>query len=107
MGSRQYAMDHAYIDANSIAERYLDHTLPPEDLDEFEKHLVDCQECADRLLLAEMFHARNGHKPKADPEAVARLVLYKPRRVIMILVAAALAIPLAYLLWRLISSTMQ
>jgi hypothetical protein len=95
-------MDHAYIDANSIAERYLEHALSARELNEFEQHLVDCQECADRLLLAEMFHARNGHKPTADPETVARLVLYKPRRVLLILVAAALAIPIVYLLWRLI-----
>ena len=52
----------------------------PEELREFEEHLVDCQECADRLLLAEMFHARNGHKPKPDPEMVARVVLYKPKQ---------------------------
>jgi hypothetical protein len=95
-------MDHGYIDANSIAERYLDHDLSPEQLSEFEAHIVDCQECADRLLLAEMFHARNGHKPKPDPHAVARVVFYKPKRVIVMLVAAALAIPLACLVWMLI-----
>jgi hypothetical protein len=98
-------MDHAYIDANSIAERYLDHALQAEELREFEEHIVDCQECADRLLLAEMFHARNGHKvshPQQDREMVARVVLYKPGRVILMLIAAGLAIPVAYLLWRLI-----
>lgn len=95
-------MDHAYIDANSIAERYLDHALSAEELREFEEHIVDCQECADRLLLAEMFHARNGHKPKPDREMVARVVLYKPKRVILMLVAAGLAIPIGYLLWSLI-----
>jgi Putative zinc-finger len=100
MGSRpvENFMDHAYIDANSVAERYLDHTLPPEDLRAFEEHIVDCQECADRLLLAEMFHARNGHKPKPDPRLIARVVLYKPQRVVGMLIAAALAIPLVYLL---------
>jgi hypothetical protein len=95
-------MDHAYIDANSMAERYLDHALSPDELREFEEHIVDCQECADRLLLAEMFHARNGHRPKPDREMVARVVLYKPRRVILMLIAAALAIPAAYLFWTLI-----
>ena len=95
-------MDHAYIDANSMAERYLDHALSPDELREFEEHIVDCQECADRLLLAEMFHARNGHKPQPDRNMVARVVLYKPRRVILMLIAAALAIPAAYLLWTLI-----
>jgi hypothetical protein len=97
-------MDHAYIDANSIAERYLKHALSPEDLRDFEEHIVDCQECADRLLLAEMFHARNGHKGKSDPKLIAKVTLYKPRRLVLMLIAAALAIPLVYLLvtvvWR-------
>lgn len=96
-------MDHAYIDANAIAERYLDHALSPEELREFEEHIVDCQECADRLLLAEMFHARNGHKMKADRQVVARVVLYKPGRVILMLIAAGLSIPIAYFLWTLIA----
>jgi hypothetical protein len=95
-------MDHAYIDANSIAERYLDHALSADELREFEEHIVDCQECGDRLLLAEMFHARNGHKTKPTQGMVARVVLYKPKRVILMFLAAALAIPIAYLLWTLI-----
>ena len=107
MGSRTFSvsvMDHAYIDANSLAERYLDHALQAEELREFEEHMVDCQECGDRLLLAEMFHARNGHKakPEPEPDLVARVVLYKPARIILILIAAALAIPVAYLIWTLI-----
>jgi Putative zinc-finger len=96
-------MDHLYIDRNSVAERYLNHQLSPEELREFEEHIVDCQECADRLLLAEMFHARNGHKPKPATDAVAKVVLYKPRRVLLILLAAALAIPVLYFLFRLVS----
>jgi hypothetical protein len=53
-------LDHHYIDDHSIAERYLRHALPPHERCDFEEHLVDCQECADRLLLAEMFLSRNG-----------------------------------------------
>jgi hypothetical protein len=102
MGSQTVEMDHAYIDANSVAERYLDLALSPEDLREFEEHIVDCQECADRLLLAEMFHARNGHKTKSDPgpdpRLIAKVTLYKPGRLVLMLIAAALAIPLIYLL---------
>ncbi len=37
-------MDHVYIDANSVAERYLAHSLSASDLAEFEAHIVDCQE---------------------------------------------------------------
>jgi hypothetical protein len=95
-------MDHPYIDANSVAERYLSHALPADEQREFEEHIVDCQECADRLLLAEMFHARNGHEPEPDPDTVARVVVYKPKRVIGMLIAAGLAIPLIYLLYRFI-----
>jgi hypothetical protein len=107
MGSRHFgaAMNHAYIDANCVAERYLTQSLSPEELRAFEEHIVDCQECADRLLLAEMFHTRNGHArlemPPAEP-VVARVVLYKPKRVLMILIAACLVIPIGYLLWILI-----
>jgi hypothetical protein len=96
-------MDHLYIDRNSVAERYLAHSLPAAELREFEEHLVDCQECADRLLLAEMFHARNGHKPAPEPGTVARVVLYKPLRVLLMLIAAALAIPALYALYRLLA----
>lgn len=53
-------MDHRYIEERSVAERYLDHSLAPWERQEFEAHLVDCQECIDRVLLAEMFHNRNG-----------------------------------------------
>ena len=101
-GPLSQAMNHSYIDANSVAERYLDHALSRDELEAFEAHIVDCQECADRLLLAEMFHARNGHKPKPDERLVARVVLYKPKRVILMLIAAALAVPLVYLLYLLI-----
>ena len=48
-------MDHRYIDENSVAERYLEHTLAPEEHEAFESHVVDCEECADRLLLAQIF----------------------------------------------------
>lgn len=95
-------MDHAYIDRNSVAERYLTHGLSADELRAFEEHIVDCQECADRLLLAEMFHARNGHAAKPDRDLVARVVLYKPRRVLLMLLAAALAVPLLYVIYRLI-----
>jgi anti-sigma factor RsiW len=62
-------MDHRYIDDRSVAARYLDQTLPACERAQFEAHLVDCLECTDRLLLAEMFHHRNGvQRPAADPE---------------------------------------
>jgi hypothetical protein len=55
------AMDHQYIDANAVAERYLGNRLRLKEREDFERHLVDCQECTDRILLAGMFHARLGN----------------------------------------------
>ncbi len=111
-------MDHRYIDDRSVADRYLDHTLSPEERAEFETHLVDCQECTDRLLLAEMFHNRNGAgrpapevpdtaKPalqKAPPEPIRiRFVRqFSPAQIAAILGAAAALLVLAtagFLFW--------
>ena len=52
--------DHRQIDQDGVVERYLNRSLPESQRLEFEAHLVDCQECLDRLLLAQMFKARNG-----------------------------------------------
>src|SRR5580700_5435047 len=63
------AMDHQYIDANAVAQRYLVNRLRIEEREDFERHLVDCQECTDRILLAGMFHARSGNGVRAIHEA--------------------------------------
>ena len=43
-GSGLMAMDHQYIDANAVAERYLGKQLRLKEREDFERHLVDCQE---------------------------------------------------------------
>jgi len=58
-------MDHRYIDEHSVAERYLEQELQPEELSEFEEHLTGCRECMDRVVLAGMFLVRS-----AIPERV-------------------------------------
>jgi hypothetical protein len=58
-------MDHAYIDKLAIAGRYVRRTLPSAERSVFEAHLVDCQECSDRVLLAEMFLLRHSHPTPA------------------------------------------
>lgn len=107
-------VDHSYIEERGVVRRYLDHTLTAEELADFEGHLVDCVECADRLLLAEMFHVRNGRTEREPlgetrteklPEIPlpARFVAqFKPWQLLLILVAAAmllLLVPVAYFLW--------
>jgi len=86
-------VDHRYIDEHSLAEGYLDHRLAVEERREFEAHLVVCEECRDRLLLAEMFHARNGApKPVQLLEAAPQLVTsLKPWGLALFFAAAAVA----------------
>ena len=59
-------MNHQYIDQHDIAGQYLRKELVGPDRDAFQAHLVDCAECADRVLLAEMF---NG-EAAADPDII-------------------------------------
>jgi anti-sigma factor RsiW len=109
-------MDHRYIDEHSVAGRYLDHKLTAAQRAEFEAHLVDCQECADRVLLAEMFHSRNGNNavdpsrqaraaepPEAPPPMRVRFVsLLTPWQLFLILAGAAMLLVLVtsgLLLW--------
>lgn len=104
-------MDHRYIDENAVAERYLEHALAPAEHEAFEAHVVDCEECADRLLLARIFLERRaadtvgtagtpGLLPKRA-EFVARL---SPWQLVLMAAAAALlllAVPTAYFLMEL------
>jgi hypothetical protein len=95
-------MDHRYIDDHSVADRYLAHTLAAPERKDFEAHLVDCQECTDRLLLAEMFHHRNGHPqrngspPANEPETLrVRFVrLFTSWQIFLIMAVAAAALVL-------------
>jgi|SRR5579863_7061169 anti-sigma factor RsiW len=96
-------MDHRYIDEHSVADRYLDHKLPTNQRAEFEAHLVDCQECTDRVLLAEMFHSRNGHRAGKPPPVRVRVVsLLPPWQLFLILAGSILLVlvpALGLLLW--------
>jgi anti-sigma factor RsiW len=60
-------MNHQYIDQHDIAGQYLRKELAGPDRDAFQAHLVDCAECADRVLLAEMFHAKGAADPNVIP----------------------------------------
>jgi anti-sigma factor RsiW len=84
-------MDHHFIDEHSIAERYVDNALPPEARTAFEAHLVDCQECTDRLLLAGMFHARESNHELPQLPLRARIAAgLKPWQLLVIFAIAAL-----------------
>jgi hypothetical protein len=92
-------MDHSYIDEHSVAERYLSNALAPGDRDAFERHMVDCQDCTDRILLAGIFHSHspNGIATPAQPRP-ALVVRLKPATllsIVLISLLMLLAIPVA------------
>lgn len=101
-------MKHGQIDDDLVVERYLKHALPPEARAAFEAHLVDCQECTDRLLLAQMFDTRNGFsrtatQPEPLPFRARFAASLSPWQLLLIFVIAAallLAIPTLAFLWR-------
>jgi anti-sigma factor RsiW len=78
-------MDQGHIQGDSMVESYLHHQLTPEERTQFEAHLVDCEACRDRVLLAEMFHVRNGlvrQEPAApEVEIISPSSSYRPLRV--------------------------
>lgn len=84
-------MDHRYIDEHSVAERYVGHALTPAERAAFEAHLVDCQECTDRVLLAGMFHLRGpDHRPPRLPLRARIAADLQPWQLLMIFAVAAL-----------------
>jgi hypothetical protein len=100
-------MDHRYIDENGVAQRYLEHTLAPDEQEAFEAHVVDCEECADRLLLAQIFLERRAADatPSAPVPKRAEFVAgLSPWRLLLLATVAALlllAVPTAYFLLEL------
>ncbi len=100
-------MDHGYIDRHSLAQRYLENALSAEERAAFEAHLVDCQECTDRLLLAEMFHARQANGTEPSAKLIVRLKPWQLATLLitgLLLLALLLAIPSfvlpVFLRWR-------
>jgi len=88
-------MDHRYIDAYSVAQRYLEHTLGPEEQRLFEAHLVGCAECADRMLLARMFEP----PPPEIPKRARFVAQFSPWQWLLILVVAGVLLLSIPALW--------
>jgi hypothetical protein len=84
------AMNHRYIDDHSLAERYVANALPPAERAAFETHMVDCEQCTERVLLAKMFQVR---KPAAKIRLPLRARIaadLKPWQLLVIFALAAL-----------------
>src|SRR5262245_38246330 len=63
-------MDHAYVEAQDVVDRYVMGKLSAEEAERFEEHYLSCSECLDRLDLAESM--QRGFK-RAAGQDVARL----------------------------------
>lgn len=95
-------MEHAYIEEHGVAERFICNTLNEKERADFEQHLVDCQECMDRILLAGMFHSRVVNQLHNQPPPLrSGLVLrLRPRQLVWLFAASALLLSaILLLLW--------
>ena len=106
MGLISGRMDHRYIDEYGVAERYLERALAPQEHEAFEAHVVDCEECADRLLLAQIFLERKAALAAAAemPKRAQFVARLAPWQILILAVVAAvllLAVPTAYFLLEL------
>jgi hypothetical protein len=61
-------MNHAEIEEQQIVDRYVRGTLPAEEVARFEEHYLSCQDCLDKLDLAEAMN--RGFKRAAGQDAV-------------------------------------
>jgi hypothetical protein len=68
-GGEGPGMDHSYIEAHQIAERYLMGRLSPGEATRFEEHSLACPECLERLETAETL--RLGLRQVAAEQAAA------------------------------------
>jgi hypothetical protein len=75
-------MDHATIEDQQIVERYLKGKLSPEEAARFEEHYLSCQECLDRLDLAEAME--RGFKRAAGQDAAELAAVQQVRQLAVV-----------------------
>src|SRR4051794_16643358 len=99
-------MDHAYIDDQQVAERYLLGQLPPAEAARFEEHSLACAECLDRLEAAEKLRlglravaARGVVAEAVKLSLLARLVRSRLAPYGLLLLFLAVVLPSGFL-WR-------
>ena len=93
-------LDHPYIEEHHLAERFVDGSLSPRERKLFEQHYVDCQECMDRVALAQIFQAEAATKPEAESAKQTKpaagpftgLASFAPLQQTLIFAASALAL---------------
>lgn len=94
-------MDHDYIERHQVVDRYVQGRLPQAEVDGFEEHYLDCDECLRRLDLAERF--QRGLRQVAAEEAAGLTVLaalLRSRRAVYGTLLALLIVACGLLGWR-------
>ena len=66
---RAVQLDHTYIDDHNVAGRFVSGDLTGQELDQFERHYVDCPECMDRVALAQVFRMKAAPPAQPPPPA--------------------------------------
>ncbi len=66
-------MDHTYVEAHEVADRYVLGRLGEEEAERFEEHYLSCPECLDRIELAEAMR-RGFRRVAAEETAKAAIV---------------------------------
>lgn len=107
--TREDAMDHATIDENHIAERFVQGRLEPEEARLFEEHFLGCAECLERVELAEQLQQglqRAAVRRVAAAAVGSSLLAWRARRARRLLLGLALllaaGLPTALLLPRVL-----
>lgn len=54
--TEDWVLDHGAIEASNVIERYLQGKLPADEVEVFEDHFLDCEECLEKLELSRMLY---------------------------------------------------
>ncbi len=90
-GTSLIPINHAYIEERNVAERFVNGDLRQSEREAFERHYVDCQECMDRVALAQLFRSEAKRK-KSTVAIFSILATFSPHHQALIFVAATLAL---------------
>lgn len=86
-------MDHADVVRLKATERYLLNELDPDQVDQFEEHLFDCQECALEVRAAAMFVEQSKGILAETSNAVPLRVMAPVRKPWLVWLRPAFAVP--------------
>ena len=87
-------MDHAYIEGENLADRYVLGTLPAQERVQFEEHFLDCPECQGRLENSEQWQKalKGAVAERASGATFAWWTRLDTRKQVGVLIAASVVV---------------